>query len=441
MSQALATPSTSSVGAAPPKPKAIHPKPSHPEPAPDTDRQRSLDTFRSSTTREGPEPDTVEGGDSQELATALEAAYSEDGSSASSDPVMRVESEPTDSSYQQMLRSHQAEPNEPSQFPNSGEDGSLIVHPGQSVDQPRTMIVPETVDADRPSVMVLDDFRKDRDADQDGQSDYSHGGMIARRYATNGFNVFGFQALPEGSALSMSFGADRSIETIGRQFGLELTPDNLADQRYELGARIAKAAEDPALLREHFPDGELPPDAFHSPEEVGDLLNLWDFIDDARGQGFRVIGAGSNNEQELDGPVFSPEFLFADASTSNTTRSGSRVTSNVEDTDLTTNSVGSVQWHPILQDGQLQGWSANGEDGTIEFGPDEISSGAIPRTRVSTTHSDGRTEYSDYFYPEREGGNSYAVADLARRAWESWGWFDSYSAPEDLPTRAESPRY
>lgn len=185
----------------------------------------------------------------------------------------------------------------------------------------------------RPHAVVVDFFEsKSVDVDNDGIPDGSHGGTIARAYHNNGFATIGYDAgqgqdpknvepgrfyeglvndlksgeldLPQGSVISSSWGIEASMSEYSERFGMDLTPENLKDQRGELMDKMkafASGETDLGLKGDELQDFR---------ERVGTQVTIADQVSELQNLGFNVISAAENNPKLENS--FHPHAMFDD---------------------------------------------------------------------------------------------------------------------------------
>ncbi len=385
----------------PPRPRAT-PKPSTPPPQPPVDRA------------DGP---------ATEAGTSDAGATLKDGLTSAFENLGNLGTEET-----------------PGFAPKTG-DPSLTQRPGEGPYEPANFIIPEDYDPHAPTVVVADDFNeKVSDHDDDGEADGTHGGNIARSYATRGFNTIGYQTpvddgnqldrnllglaqdvgsgaieLPPETLFNFSHGQERNFETMSQQFGLELTPENLASQREALHERMLEVADqsfdNPEALYQNF-EGEPPEGAMNS-TDLWRTLDRIDATKNLQSMGHRVIAAGAN---EGGSTVFDPGNMFADRITSGIVDASGTPMEGTQNDSLTT-PTRSVFTPTQLTDenGQPLGLSIDGDDYSVEYRPEELSSGGASP------------------YVQNLAGNSYGTPALAEHLFSTGEWFLDYPVLTEKP--------
>lgn len=128
-------------------------------------------------------------------------------------------------------------------------------------------------DPNAPMVLVLDDYRY-HDVQINGEHGFAHGEISARMAEENGLNVKRFQVeiskagafelgnsmleiakridsgelkLPEGTALNLSFGLSLTYDQVSSALNMNITPDNVKEQRQEIVDRLDKMYQNKLL--------------------------------------------------------------------------------------------------------------------------------------------------------------------------------------------------
>lgn len=285
-------------------------------------------------------------------------------------------------------------------------------------------IRPEAQEGDekRPTVIVTDSFgNKTYDVDGDEVPDASHGALSASALYNDGFNVVGFHvgndtanlkeleedlkkgAFPKGTPIQMSWGIDQSIKDYNEKLGMNLTPENLRDQRDSIKEKMQE------YVKTHSNDETKLQDV------LGMALSLeqMKFVERFQELGHPVVGAAANSGGT---DTFSPGLMYAD-------KLGSGVdqrnlpSHDGERNGITKDAPAIFKYKPILdENGQLTGVSSNGDKNRAE----------IPRSQLS---GDGT------FVQGTLLGNSFTPPTIIKWAEQIGEYFEDFPRLRTLPER------